>query len=53
MHAHTAAVVAQHTGRGVADRQGHREDCIDTIVALCMALDRSQQRLHTHRLGWL
>ena len=54
LNAHVAAAVARHGRRGWRIDKAGRADKIDAVVALCMALDRTENRPQPAQLiGWL
>jgi len=54
LNAHVAAAVARHGRRGWRVDKASRQDKIDAVVALAMALDRIENRPQPTRLvGWL
>jgi phage terminase large subunit-like protein len=51
---HAAAAIAKHSRRGWRIDKADRADNIDAIIALCMALERAEQKPEEVRLlGWL
>jgi phage terminase large subunit-like protein len=54
LNAHVAATVARHGRRGWRIDKANRSDKIDATVAMCMAIDRLEDRPAPTRLvGWL
>jgi len=54
LNAHVAAAIARHGRRGWRIDKANRQDKIDAVVALAMALDRIKDRPAPTRLvGWL
>lgn len=51
---HAAHVVAKHSRRGWRLDKAARSDNIDAIIALCMALERAEDKpADVELLGWL
>jgi phage terminase large subunit-like protein len=54
LNQHAACAVARHSRRGWRLDKTERSDAIDALVALCMAVERAEQRPEPARLvGWL
>ncbi len=54
LNAHVHAAVARHSRRGWRLDRAERSEPIDGVVALCMAIDRSQYQPEPVRLlGWI
>ena len=54
LNAHVAAAIARHGRRGWRIDKADRADKIDAVVALCMAVDRVENRPAPAKLlGWL
>ena len=54
LNAHVAAAVARHGRRGWRVDKANRQDKIDAVIALTMAVDRLENRPQPTRLvGWL
>ncbi len=54
LNAHVANAIARHGRRGWRIDKANRADKIDGVVALCMAIDRAENRPAPTRLvGWL